>query len=354
MIKVFNEVDKVVIDVSGQIGAGWFEDGNTRETILKEIKDFETSDITVNVHSLGGDLLEGLAIYDMLKEHPARITTKIVGATASAGTIIAMAGDTVEITENSKFLIHNASTLTAGNADEHEKSAEQLRKFDNNIVSIYRKKTGKPKSEIKALMSKEVWIDASEAKGWGFIDKITKTTNKIENYKELSKILNISDMDNKIIMALLNIEDEAKIEASIQDLINAKTELTTFNEKTTAELADVTAKIEAMQAEIEVEKTSKIENAVMAAIEADKIKAVQKEIFINLLTNDFENGMKVLNSIESKVSMRDIQNSTPKAEAVVKDYDWHMKNDAAGLMKMKDENPASYQALIDAKQKTRV
>jgi ATP-dependent protease ClpP protease subunit len=123
MIQVTNAADTAKVLISGEIGQGWFTDGFTLEKLKNSIGSDDISNIELEINSLGGDLIEALAIYDSLKTSNAKVKAKIVGSTASAGTVIAMAADMVEITENSNFLIHRASTMAGGTVDDIEKAA---------------------------------------------------------------------------------------------------------------------------------------------------------------------------------------------------------------------------------------
>jgi ATP-dependent protease ClpP protease subunit len=344
MIQVQNIADTAEITISGAIGQSWFEEGNTLDTVMGQIVVNDVSNIVVNLKSLGGDLFEALAIYDALKIHRANVTAKIVGATASAGTVIAMSADTVEILENAKFLIHNASTVTMGNADEHEQSAEQLKKFDNDIVNIYRKRTGKAKSEIRDLMKKEIWIDASEAKSWGFVDKVIKTTNKVENYKEYSKILNIKDMELKSIMALLEIDDESKVEATIQNLINKAENV----EHMANGLDEATAKIVNLETQIAEQQAAVVNDILNDAVKSGKFKADQRETWKALFEADFEKAKNAVDSIEVAAKMKDVINEK-KPDTVVKDYAWYMKNDVKALMEMEQNDKDAFNAIYKTK-----
>lgn len=159
------------IDIFGDIGENWFGDGHTMQSVKDQIRDIK-GNIVVNLSSLGGSVNDGLAIHDILKSHNGDVKVKIIGATASSGTVVAMSGSSVEMSENALFLVHNAWTYTVGNADELRKQAENLDQFDNRLIAIYVAKTGKTEDEVRALMADEKWIDASEAKDWGFVDSV--------------------------------------------------------------------------------------------------------------------------------------------------------------------------------------
>lgn len=187
MLTVRNNADTVEIDVFGDIGEGWFSEGNTLESVKAQVPSNAKS-ITVNIDSLGGDLSHGLAIHDMLKNHSAKVTANIMGWTASAGTIIAMGADEVHANENQFFLIHPVWTMAVGNADELRAQADELDRFDKKLVNIYENKTDMSGDEIMTLMREERWMDMDEAKELGFIDEIN--TTEIANSVDFGLLLN--------------------------------------------------------------------------------------------------------------------------------------------------------------------
>jgi len=170
--RVNNATERAEIDIFGEIGESWFSEGYTMERCRADLKGIKAKAITLNISSLGGDVNDALVIYDLLKSHNATITARIMGATASAGTVVAMGADSVEMSENSLFLVHNAWTIALGNADQLRGTASDLDKFDDRLVGIYTRKTGKDDTEIRTLMAEEKWIDASEAQEYGFVDAI--------------------------------------------------------------------------------------------------------------------------------------------------------------------------------------
>jgi len=278
-----NEADKVTIELFGEIGESWFEEGNTMETINAELKQAKGKPINLIVSSLGGSVDHALAMHDLLKMHDAPVTAKIIGATASSGTIVALGAGTVEMSENALFLVHNAWTMAAGNAKEFRQAADELDVWDSRIVSIYQSKTGKRKSQIHTLMEEEKWIDASEAKDFGFIDATFKPTAQAKILTEdekkniLNKIKIVMNKDFKEINNILEVEglviDEEKGTYLQSEQIEAiNTALTVDNVEAIAvavndaEVAhkvitdELEAKVEGLESETALQKTE-IEDA---------------------------------------------------------------------------------------------
>jgi len=187
-VEIKSSSDFTEVDIFGQIGDSFFEEGNTLESIRAEISNTK-QDLVVNVASLGGIAFEGLAIHDLIASHPYNTTVNILGATASAAAVIAMAGDTVNISENSLFLVHDSHGIAQGNADDLESIASDMRKVDDRMVSIFTKKTGKKETEVRELMKGDKFLSPNEAKDFGFVDSI-KEPSKIAASIDMKKIKN--------------------------------------------------------------------------------------------------------------------------------------------------------------------
>lgn len=175
----------VTIDIDGYIGADWDSDKNSKEGFkarLKEVADLKTEKIIVNIDSLGGDLFDAFSIHDILATHPAEIEVNIYGMTASAATIIAMAGDTIRMSDNALLLVHRSSMLAIGNKNDLEMAVEDLTKFDDRIASIYAKRTGKSKEYHLEQMDVNggagEWLTAEEAKEMGYVDEVFEPMDK--------------------------------------------------------------------------------------------------------------------------------------------------------------------------------
>jgi ATP-dependent Clp protease protease subunit len=129
-------------------------------------------DVTVNINSPGGDMFEGLAIYNLLREHKGTVTTKILGVAASAASVIALGGDKVEIARAGFLMIHNAWILVAGNRNDLRSYADYLEPFDKAMADIYAARSGSSIEEMAALMDAESWIGGSEAIELGLADSL--------------------------------------------------------------------------------------------------------------------------------------------------------------------------------------
>ena len=132
----------------------------------------ELDEINLSIHSPGGDVLDGWAIYNSLKNNKARVTARVEGLAASMASVILMAADTVEIPENAYIMIHNPWGFAMGDAEEMRDTADLLDKLGNGLVNAYASRTGNDEDEIREMMSAETWMDGKEAVERGFADKL--------------------------------------------------------------------------------------------------------------------------------------------------------------------------------------
>jgi ATP-dependent protease ClpP protease subunit len=136
---------------------------------LAEVK----GDVNVRLNSPGGDVFDGVAIYNMLADHPGNVTVTVDGLAASAASFIAMAGDTIRMNRASQMMIHDASGLCIGNAADMTDMAVLLDTISDTIAGIYADRTGTPAAAWRARMHAETWYDAAEAVEAGLATEMT-------------------------------------------------------------------------------------------------------------------------------------------------------------------------------------
>ncbi|TWT12069.1 head maturation protease, ClpP-related [Streptococcus sp. sy004] len=130
------------------------------------------SSIEVIINSGGGDVYAGSEIYTMLKSYAGEVVVKIVGIAASAASVIAMAGDRVEISPTAQLMIHNVSTTTQGDHIKLLHEADVLENYNQSIANSYRLKTKLEMTELLDLMNKETWFTSEQAVAYGFADVV--------------------------------------------------------------------------------------------------------------------------------------------------------------------------------------
>jgi ATP-dependent protease ClpP protease subunit len=161
--------------IFGEIGDEYSESGVTVKRVNDAILAVGSQDpITVRINSGGGDAFAGVAIYNMLVQHPARIIVNIEGAALSAASVIAMAGDEIKMAENAIFMIHDPRMWAGGVSTDMRKAADLLDKVAGQIRDTYVARTGLDADKVEKLMAAETWLDAEEAFELGFITEIVE------------------------------------------------------------------------------------------------------------------------------------------------------------------------------------
>ena len=140
--------------------------------LAKEIGDLNGKALTVRINSYGGEVAEGLAIYNLLKSYEGEVTTICDGFACSAASVVFMAGTKRIMPRSSLLMIHNAWTWASGDADDLRKAADDLEKITQPSVEIYTSVSNLDADEIKSMMDAETWIDADEALDYGFATEI--------------------------------------------------------------------------------------------------------------------------------------------------------------------------------------
>ncbi|EFF0703662.1 Clp protease ClpP [Escherichia coli] len=129
--------------------------------------------INLHINSPGGEVFEGIAIFNTLRNHGAGITVYVDGVAASMASLIAMAGDTVIMPENAFMMIHKPWGISGGDAEKMRTYADRLDKLESVMVPVYAQKTGKTTDEIAAMLADETWMSGAECLAHGFADQVT-------------------------------------------------------------------------------------------------------------------------------------------------------------------------------------
>lgn len=128
----------------------------------------DAGDVVLRINSPGGDVFDGLAIFNDLVAHKGRVRVEVTGLAASIASIIAMAGDEIAIADNGFMMIHNAWTIGIGNRHDFNELSGTLAKIDDALARTYASRTGAGIRSIKQMMDDETWLSAKEAKEHGF------------------------------------------------------------------------------------------------------------------------------------------------------------------------------------------
>ncbi|MCV9965465.1 Clp protease ClpP [Pararhizobium sp. BT-229] len=155
------------------IGEDWWTGGGvTAKRIAAALRSIGDKDITVKINSPGGDMFEGIAIYNLLRAHPAKVTIEVLGWAASAASIIAMAGDEIRMGLGTFMMVHNAWGVVVGNRHDMREAAILFDGFDAAIADIYEARTGAKRKDIVALMDAETFMGPTDAVKNGFADLV--------------------------------------------------------------------------------------------------------------------------------------------------------------------------------------
>lgn len=152
----------------------WTGEGATAKQFAADIKPLKGKRLTVRINSPGGNVTDGTAIYNALLRHQGGVDVFVDGLAASMASVIAMAGETVTMSEGSLLMLHNPHSRVTGDEHEMRRAADVLSKHKAGLLNAYVKKTGKDEAEISALMDAETWMTADEAYELGFADAVAE------------------------------------------------------------------------------------------------------------------------------------------------------------------------------------
>lgn len=246
---------------------GVIDDETTKE-FLAEIP--ASGDIDLQINTPGGDVFNGFVIFDRLNEFEGKVNVEILGLAASMGSVIAMVGDTINIREKAKIMIHNPFAGAFGDAKKFKQAAKNLEEIEQDIVNIYSNKTGIKPEEITDMMDSETWLSADEAVEKGFANKVLASNGKLagmyadqcrvygfknipelnagesEMLDQIKKVLGVTD-DKDVLAKLvanagvLKTAQEA-VEAQKKEIVDLKKSQTTaINKSTSADIQAVMA-----------------------------------------------------------------------------------------------------------------
>tara|TARA_B100001250_G_scaffold409590_1_gene434261 strand:+ start:7493 stop:8497 length:1005 start_codon:yes stop_codon:yes gene_type:complete len=229
------------------------------ENFVKDLSDLKGKDLNVHINSLGGSVFDGIAIYNALKNFKGKVTTKVEGIGASIASVIALAGDSIEMADNSLLMIHNPYAMVGGDSQEMRKTAELLDKIKNEIIGIYESKTGLTSEVLNSMMDEETWFNSSEALESNFIDSVSESVD-VKNEYDLSEFKNITNEKvNQILIKnhLGPMEELKKMLNDIKSLVGSLA-----NPKSEENVENKVEEIVVLDNEEVVNKITALENAI--------------------------------------------------------------------------------------------
>lgn len=190
----------------------WSGGGITAKKVAAQLRAIGDRPVEVQINSPGGDMFEGLAVYNVLREHSQSITVKVMGMAASAASIIAMAGDRIEVGSASFIMIHNCWVLAIGNRHDMAETAEWLAPFDQAMADVYAQRTGADAKQIAKWMDSETYMSGSVAIERGFADALLPAdqVQVDENAKSADRDINDIRAMELTLLAAGNTRTEAR------------------------------------------------------------------------------------------------------------------------------------------------
>lgn len=173
------EGQEPVLELDGVISEfSWYEDDVTPQMFQADLEKYgKGGPITIRLNSYGGDVIAASRMHQMIRDYPGRVTVRIDGVAASAATVVAVAGDRVQMAETAYFMIHDPSMVFFGaciNLETMERLAATLGTVKEGIINAYESKTGLSRDRLSRYMRDESWFDAARAADLGFVDEVLK------------------------------------------------------------------------------------------------------------------------------------------------------------------------------------
>jgi ATP-dependent Clp endopeptidase proteolytic subunit ClpP len=217
---ITNKADKAEVWIYEMIGEDfWTGGGVTAKNFQKELSEIKASQIDLHINSPGGVVFDGITIYNLIKQHPANVTTYIDGLAASIASVIALAGNKVIMAENALYMIHNPEGLAMGTANDMRSLADVLDKIAGTMITTYVGKSKKSEADIKVLLDAETWMTADEALENGFIDEIAEEMDMAACAKFIPVMAKAGFKHiPKEITAMKEIPEEKDLEHALRDV----------------------------------------------------------------------------------------------------------------------------------------
>lgn len=167
--------DEAIVRIYDEI---WFL-GVNADDFVRDLDTITAPRMRVEINSPGGDVFDGIAIYNALRTHPAHVTTRVDGIAASIASVIAQAGDHRIMLSSSQMMIHNAWGVTVGDHQDHAEMSALLAQQDDIIAGIYASRSGGDKDNFRTLMDAETWLSDERAVAEGLADEVIEPDRKV-------------------------------------------------------------------------------------------------------------------------------------------------------------------------------
>lgn len=338
--------------------------GNWKDTdsarFISDFKKLESTHNTINVrlNSAGGDVFEGITIYNTLKNSPAEINIYIDGLAASMASVIALAGSKIYMSRFAQLMIHRVSGSANGDADKMRETANLMDELEKSLLSIYAEKTGMSAEEIQGAWmqrGKDTWFNATDAVKQKLVDEIfdgviKKSPKKKDNAKDvwqfynlqIENTLNNNDMQIlnqfKSMYGLPETATEQDVLAAFQSQTNKSRELKDENEKLKLQNTE-------FQNQLQASQKQKVQDLVDGAIKSNRITEEQRSTYVALAEGNYDATKVALSAITPYRSIASQLQTTSDDAPEYKTFREYQEKAPQLLAEMKDKEPAKYQAL---------
>lgn len=368
---IVNKGKNAEIRIYGDI---WYYGEGSSKNLSKQLNQLSKNheEITLKINSGGGSVIEAVAIYNIIKNTDAKVIAIIEGIAASAMSFIIMACDKVIMGKATRIMTHKLRGGGYGTSQLLRNQADMMDSWEEDIYEMYASKTGMTVAEVKKtffIEGKDVWLSPNDALKHGLIDEIQKggavkegAVKGVVKAELDNSISNVHDawqhyetqINNNIIkhnkmkkviekLGLPENATEAEVLTAIESIEKSKVikgELLELPDADKSELANRLEKLE----------NQRSEELVNAAILAGKIVAKDKDVWLNIAKNDYDQTKGAIDSLPGKLDVKALinqQNNGGVEDRSKWDIEDYLKNAPEALAEMEDNDPKAYKALID-------
>jgi ATP-dependent Clp endopeptidase proteolytic subunit ClpP len=315
--------------------------------------------IDVRINSAGGDVFEGIAIFNTLRASQKNVTIYIDGVAASIAGIIALCGKSVKMNRHAMMMLHRVSGGSYGDADKMKRAAGDMEKVESVLVNILAERMGIENDKVMStyMDGQDHWLTATEALELGLVNeiydgaKVSLPKGQIKNkaleiYNQFSNILTPKQM--KILWNKLGLKNEAGEDEALKAVEQLQAELQTERTNSDSqkqEIESLKARIKTFEDQVKAERVQQIDTILTNAVKSGRIQEAQKPTFKAILENDFDNGKAAIESITPQQRMIDMLNKSPQGERKDWSFTDYQRKDPKALATMKAETPDVFKAL---------
>lgn len=335
----------------------------------------KNKDVTIRIHSGGGSVYEGLAIYDLMRSSDANITVIVEGMAASMASAIALGGDVIKMTENAFFMMHPPSSGQWGDKTAMQSTVNQLEQCEKRLIEIYKERTTADESVILDWMkpNQDTWIDSENCLKMKICDEVIKPTKNRQHQAKMADMANKSpeeifaayegetpnEIFNKNKQSMKNRIIQMLVAASITHTLTASSEDADFEKALEGVIAKA-QRCEKAESDLKNFKAESAKNLIDSAVASGKIPASEKEQWLNDATDNYGMVERALAKIAGKPDINNELNKggkeNPEASNIEMmkgreawNFDKWQSEDPKGLETLEDKHPAEFEKLFNAK-----